>query len=731
MPKYRIFAMILSSLMLMSCAGNQPAPENAVQTQAEPAPAKLAPAPAPDNRPGNDVMELWGEKVPDPYRWLEDATNEDVKTWIAAQDKRTRDYLAQMPTREQFKKRLTELMYRDKRVGGIPGIPTIKGKRIFYYEAFPEEERITLNVRDLSRPDEALRVLIDSRKLSEDGSISLNETYISPDGSLMAYQLTKNNADEGPVYIMNVETGETLNDKIDGMINLPASWLHDNSGFYYTRYPTDPDISSDIRTGKADIRFHKVGTDASEDSIIIEPHNDPTKSHWISVSDDGLWLEYGTQFGWNGNTIKLRRIDSNGEWFELPSKKGATYKSKILSNAIYIYTNDSASHYRILKIDLSAEKPDLSENAWQTIIPEFEDRVIEDFAIVQDKLFVQTLKDIVNYLDVYDLNGKWIQSIEMPDKGTILGMSGTPTSNALYIGYQSFKIDKQIYRIDPGTLQLSNWYKAKSNVNPEDIIVEQLFATSKDGTKVPMFVLRHKDTKLDGTTKTIISGYGCCGMSTTPFYSPITLSWIEQGGIWVESVLRGGGEYGNSWHEDGSGLKKQNSFDDFYAIAEYLIAHQYTRPSSVAADGGSAGGLLVGAALTQRPDLYGAVVCSVPLLDMLRFQMFGNLARTATNEFGNAEASEAEFKNLRSYSPYHNVKKTAYPSVIFLGADSDERIGPMHARKMTAAVQDATTSDHPVLLRIEKNSGHAGTGMQSSMIEKYADIFSFLWEVLE
>ena len=720
--------MILSSLMLMSCAGNQPAPQNASQTEAKPAPAKLAPAPAPNNRPGNDVMELWGEKVPDPYRWLEDASNEDVKTWIAAQDKRTRDYLAQMPTREQFKKRLSEIAIRDKRIGGTP---IVKGKWMFYYEANPKEEHITFNVRDLSNPEEAPRVLIDNKKLSNDGSISLKSTYISPDGSFMAYRLSQNNSDDGPVYIMNIETGETLSDKIDGIIFTAPSWLRDNSGFYYTKYPTGPDIPADMRTAKADIRFHKIGTDANEDKVIVEPHGDPTKFHWINASYDGHWLEYGTQFGWNGTTFNLKRIDSNNEWLEFPNKKGINYYTEIFQNFLYILTNDGASHYRIVKIDISAEKPDLSESAWQTIVPEFEDRVIESFAIVQDKMFVVTLKDVVNYLDVYDLNGKWLQSIEMPDKGTIMALTGNLDSEALYLTFTSFKIDKSIYRIDPKTLQMSVWSMATPNVNLEDIISEQLFTTSKDGTKVTMFVLRHKTTKLDGTAKTIIAGYGCCGMSNTPSFNPFRLAWIEKGGIWVESVVRGGGEYGAKWHEDGSGLKKQNSFDDFYAIAEYLIAHQYTRTSSVAAYGGSGGGLLVGTALTQRPDLYGAIVCSVPLLDMLRHHKSGTLGHTSTNEWGNAEASEAEFKYLRAYSPYHNVKKIAYPSVLFLSADSDERIDPMHSRKMAAAIQDATTSDNPVLMHVEKNASHTGSGTLSAVIEEQADMFSFLWEVLE
>ncbi|MBO4350067.1 MAG: S9 family peptidase [Proteobacteria bacterium] len=725
MPRYRIFAMILSSLLLISCAGNQPAPENAAQTQATPQPAKMTLAPAPDNHPGDDVMELWGEKVPDPYRWLEDASQEGVKAWMKAQDTRARDYLAQMPTRAQFEKRLSELLY----VASI-SIPNVKNKWMFYSERGPKDEKSTYYVRDLSNPDAAPRVLIDPNKLSDDGSISFGGSSASHDGSLMAYRLKENNADQATLYIMNVETGEILSDKIEGARYAYPAWSKDNSGFYYTYFPLDPEIPVDMRPGMTDIRYHKVGTPVSEDKIIIEPLKDPTKFHQIGISSDGEWLDYTIEEGWNGTKIKFKRANSDGEWFELPTKKDTLYYNVIYNNTAYILTNDSASRFRMVKIDMSADKPDLSESAWQTLIPEFEDRVIENFSIVQDKLFVVTIKDVVNQLDVYDLNGKWLQSIELPDKGTISGLSGRPESESLYFGFTSYKIPHNIYKLDPKTLEMSPWAEVKTSAHTEDIISEQLFATSKDGTKIPMFVLRHKDTKLDGTAKTIIYGYGGFNVAITPTFSATFYAWLEQGGIYVRSNLRGGSEYGETWHQNGMGFKKQNVFDDYYAVAEHLIANKYTRSSSLAAYGGSNGGLLTGAAMTQRPDLYGAIVCAVPLLDMLRYHLYGS-GRTWISEYGNAEASEEEFKNIRAYTPYSNVKKTAYPNVLFLGADSDDRVDPMHARKMTAAIQDATTSDKPVLLRIEKNSGHGGADMVNQSIAQFADVFSFLMEVLE
>ncbi len=609
----------------------------------------------------------------------------------------------------QFEKRLSELLYMSS-----ISIPEVKGKNVFYRERQPDEERMSLYVRDASDPNSSPRLLIDPNILSNDGSIALGRTSASPDGKLLAYTLNPNNADMSTMYIMNVETGETLSDKLEDARWAFPAWLKDGSGFYYTYFPADTSISVKERARQSHVRFHKIGTPQSEDKIITEP-----PANWISISSDGKWLR---------NNRRIRRTHSDGEWFNLPDKLGDIEEAHIVQDSLYMNTNDGAPRYRIIKIDLSAEKHDLTESAWQTIVPEFEDRTIENFAIVQDKLFVVTLKDVINYLDVYDLNGKWLKSIELPDKGTIIDINGDPNSDALYLSYTSFTIYRNIYKVDPQSLDMSIWAEVKTNTHPEDIISEQLFATSKDGTKIPFFVLRHKNTRLDGTAKTIVYGYGGLGMMEKPFYNLPIFAWLEQGGIYVHAVLRGGGEYGERWHQDGIGLKKQNSFDDFYAVSEYLIEHKYTRPSSLAAYGSSNGGLLMGAALTQRPDLYGAILCDAPLLDMMRYHLFAIGHR---EEYGNAEASEAEFRNILAYSPYSNVKRTAYPSVLFMTSDSDERANPLHARKMTAAIQDATTSDKPVLLRIEKNAGHSGAGMVQSIIEEKADIYSFLMYVLE
>ncbi len=722
----KLIMMVLGAGMMVSCASasNQSGTESAAAVNQVAQDAVLAAAP--DNRPGTDVVELWGEKVADPYRWLENASDPAVQEWAGAQDKRARDYLMQMPMRDWFVKRIEEVL----RVP-MMGIPSSRQNIILYSKRGVSDEKSIYYVRDLSNPEQPERVLIDPNKLSEDGSISVSGVQYSRDGRLMAYKLKKNNADQATLYFMDVESGQNLPDKIEAARYASVNWMPDGSGFYYERFPIEESIPVDERPGMTDVRFHKFGTDESEDKVIMPPLRDSTKFQSAWVSYDGRWMLHSIDDGWNGNTLGIRTmVGVDSAWHSLPTKENYTYSATIRNDVLYMQTNDGADKYRIVKIDLSGKRVDLSESRWQTIIPEFEDRVIENYSIVQDKIFIVTLKDVVNYLDVYDLDGNHLKSIEMPDKGSISGVGEIPDAEVLYFGFTSFRIPYNIYKLDVKSLDVSLWDKVEVPIRTDDFVSEQLFATSKDGTKVPMFVLRHKDTKLDGTAKTIIYGYGGFNVSITPGFSSSAFPWMEKGGIYVYSVLRGGGEYGESWHQAGMGANKQNVFDDYYAVAEYLIANKYTRPESLAVYGGSNGGLLTGAALTQRPDLYGAVVCAVPLLDMIRYHLFGS-GRTWISEYGNAENSEAEFRTIRAYSPYANVKQTDYPAVLFLGADSDDRVDPMHARKMTAAIQDATTSTKPVLLRIEKNAGHGGAGLVKQNIEKVSDIYSFLMKVLK
>ncbi len=736
-------AMLAVSLLAMSCAGAPPAPVESA-AEAVKAQPEIALAAHPDNRAGDAYDELWGEKVPDPYRWLEDASDADVQAWMKGQDARARAYLSQLPARGGYEARLSELLY-------VPSVstPIVRGKMAFYFERGARDEKSLLYVRDLSQPEGEKRLLLDPNRLSPDGSVSVGDIYPSKDGRLMAYTLKANNADQAVVHVMDVATGKDLPDTIESGRYADPAWLEDGSGFYYTRFPTDASIPVDERPGMTDVRFHRMGTSEAEDQVIVGPLKDATKFHYPMLSTDGNWLIYSIQDGWNGNSLKvMHRASADAAWLELPAKPSTTYEPMIVDDVLYLMTNDGASRYRIVKVDLGSEKlkanaavpwPEVaSEYAgrldaanWQEIVPEFGDRVIQNFTVIGGRLFVMTLKDVVNQLEVYDLSGKHLKTVELPDKGSIISLSGSGRAEALYFKFTSYRIPANVYRVDAASLDLSVWAEIETPAKIDEVVSEQRFAVSKDGTKVPYFVLRRKDAKLDGTARTMIYGYGGFNVAITPSFNPAVYAWVENGGIYVYSVLRGGSEYGETWHQAGMGMNKQNVFDDYYAVAEDLIANGYTRKESVAAYGGSNGGLLTGAALTQRPDLYGAILCAVPLLDMIRYQKFGS-GRTWIGEYGNAEASEAEYRNIRAYSPYANVRDVKYPAVLFLGADSDDRVDPMHARKMTAAIQDHTTdAAAPVLLRIEKNSGHGGADLTSQRIAQFADMYSFLDAVLK
>ncbi len=715
----KLLLLSFSAFLCTSCASTQtPANTTAAAMQSQ---IKLADHPA--NHPGNDADMLWGESNPDPYRWLENADDPAVKTWAAAQDKRARDYINQLPMRQRFVDRLSELLY----VSNIT-TPEVAGTNAFYFARDAKAEKSTLFVKGVDEPTENARVLLDPNTLSADGSISIGEVFPSPDGTKLAYTLKQNNADTSTLYIMDVATGKNLSDVIEGARYAEPQWLPDGSAFYYTYFPTDTSIPVDQRPGETDIRLHKVGTDAAQDVVLVNPLHDATKFHGVTLSKDGQWLTYQIQDGWNGNSLSIKRINADS-WIALNAVTNTTYAPIIHRGVMYLLTNADAPHFKLVKVDLNQDNVNIEPEAWQNVIAE-SDAVIENFTVVQDKIFVKTLKDVAEYLDVYDLEGNHIRSLEMPDKGMIGALSGEGEDKSVYFLFSSYRTPKNIYRVDVNSLDTSLWMDVKTPADIENVVVEQLFATSKDGTKVPFWVLRRKDTPLDGTAKTIVYGYGGFTYAVTPFFNPHAFAWLEQGGIYVWSNLRGGSEYGEAWHQDGMRLKKQNVFDDYYAVAEELIKNKYTSSAHIAAYGGSNGGLLVGAALTQRPDLYGAIVCAVPLLDMIRYHLFGS-GRTWTSEYSSVEESEENYRAIRAYSPYSNVKQgTQYPPVLFLGADSDDRVDPMHARKMTAAIQDATASDAPVLLRIEKNSGHGGADMTGQRIAQFADMFAFLQSVL-
>jgi len=685
-----------------------------------------------------DVVDVvHGTKVADLYRWLEDEESEEVQEWMKAQNDFARSHLDGLAHRDALRKRLEELSYIDSITP-----PAHRGKRYFYSRRHADKEKSIHYVRVGEKGKE--EVLIDPNELSDDGSISVHGVYPSWNGKLLAYKLSENNADAATMYLRNLETGkESETDTIEGAKYASASWTPDNKGFYYTWLPTDPKIPASELPGKAEVRFHRVGTDPAKDDIVHPATGDPTRFIDGGVSKDGRWLIVTQSKGWSASEIYFKDLKrkkpgkNESETAAKASKQsleaGFTplivsdkhiYRARAWKNKFYVYTNEGAPKYRVFQVD--PRKPE--RESWKEIVSE-SDATLNGTQVVGGRLILSYSRNAYDEIEVHGLDGKLVRKVELPGLGSASGFIGRPDEDDAYFYYSSFTEVPQIFKTSVKSGKTELWEKIDIPVDTSDFVAKQVWYESKDGTKVSMFVLHRKGAKLDGTNPTLLYGYGGFNVSLSPSFSSRAVVWLENGGVFAIPNLRGGGEYGEEWHRAGMLENKQNVFDDFAAAAEFLIEKKYTSPDRLAIMGGSNGGLLVGAAMTQRPDLYRAVVCAVPLLDMVRYHLFG-AGRTWIAEYGTAEDPK-QFEYIFAYSPYHHVKKTtAYPALLMLASDSDDRVDPMHARKFTAYIQAASTSDHPALLRIEENAGHGGADMIRKAVEQGVDTFSFLLDEL-
>ncbi len=666
------------------------------------------------------VNTLHGVDIHDSYQWLEDVKNEKVQTWMNEQDTYTRAELSQLPEREMLKKRFAELYYVDS-----VRAPNKKGNRFFYSRRHADKEKAIYYWRE--GEEGAEKILLDPNTMSKDGSTSVGGVYPSRDGKKVAYTLRAKGGDESTMYLMDVSTGKVSDiDIIPGAKYAGPSWTPDSKGFYYTWLPVDPKISTSERPGFSEVRFHKLGTDPLKDEIIKEKIGDAKKFHGVDLSRDGRYLLYYVWHGWTATDVYYRDLKSKSKSFK-PIVVGKKFQYSIESwkGNFYIYTNEGAPRFKIMKA--SAKKP--TQENWKEIVSEFSDgSVIKNLQIVGGHVVLTLLSNVYSKLRVHDLQGKLVRDIKLPGIGATFGMTGQPDSDTAYFGFQSFTVPSRIFKTKISTGEADLWTKVEVPIQPEDFKVEQVWFTSKDGTKVPMFVITKKGIKKDGSTPFILSGYGGFNVSLYPYFRASIFPWLEAGGGYAIPNLRGGGEFGEEWHQAGMREKKQNVFDDFIAAAEYLIDNKYTQSSKLAIRGGSNGGLLVGAAMVQRPDLFKAVICAVPLLDMVRYHKFGS-GMTWISEYGSAD-NEEEFKYIYAYSPYHHIVDENYPSLLMLSADNDDRVDPMHARKFVAAIQHHSKSGHPVLLRIEKNAGHGGADLIREYIQTDTDTYSFLFSEL-
>lgn len=666
------------------------------------------------------VDDLHGVRAADPYRWLEDAAAPEVRDWMDAQDAYTRERLAAAPERDALLERCRELLYYE-----AISTPARRGGRLFYSRRARDAEKAIAYWRDGDDGDE--RVLLDPNTFSDDGSTALGVWVPSPDGRLVVYARRENNADEATLYVRDVDTGEDLpGERIEGGKYATPSWTPACDGFYYTWLTMDPGVPAAERPGHAELRFHRLGDDPARDAIVHPATGSARTFLGGGVSRDGRWLLVTIAHGWNATDVWFRA----GDQPDAPLRPLATgqpflYHALAWGDAIYVHTNEGAPRYRVFRVDPARPERD----AWREIVAERDDLTIEGVQLVGGHLVVSGLRNAASVVELRTLDGALVRELALPGIGTVEGVAGEPDDDRAYYSYSSFLEPTAIYQTSIASGDTELWRRVQVPMDGSAFAVEQVWYPSRDGTRISMFVITPRDFTPAGDAPTILYGYGGFNVSLTPGFTPTLAVWLERGGVYAIPNLRGGGEYGEGWHDAGKGAHKQNTFDDFIAAAEYLIDRKYTRPERLAIRGGSNGGLLVGAAMTQRPELFAAVVCAVPLLDMLRYHLFGS-GETWTPEYGSPEDPE-QVRWLAAYSPYHKVVDgTPYPAMLMLAAHDDDRVDPMHARKFTAAIQHATTSERPVLLRIERQAGHGGADKVAQTVELSADTYAFLLQQL-
>ena len=665
----------------------------------------------------------FGVKVSDPYRWLEDGKSSEVKQWLDAENHLARSYLDALPGRDALEKRYSDLL----RIETISA-PERAGDRVFYMKRRASDEKSILYWRLADDPQSPSHVLIDPNQFVGSNNASLGDTAVTLDGRLLAYTLHPNNADEATLYVKTVATGKNIpGEVITGAKYAGPSWMPDGSGFVYTYLPPANPAAPQDRPGLAVVRYHKLGTDPNDDPVIHPKTGDATKFIGADISRDGKWIFFTQQNGWDKNDLYYQPLHGQPTaalartWRPIVVGKPFLYSLEAWKGQGYILTNEDATRYRLFKVDLD----DPRRSKWNEIVPESPTTVLQGVAVIGDKLVLDELENVASKLEIRDLDGKPVRKIELPGLGSVSDLSGEPEWPDLYYGFANFTTPPEIFKTSVDDAATTLWEKVNIPVDPSPYVVEQKFFASNDDTHVPMFIVHRKDMPMNGSTPFLIYGYGGFGVNETPFFSPGYYPFLEAGGGYALVNLRGGGEFGEQWHQDGMLLKKQNVFNDCICAAEFLIDQGYTKPERLGLRGGSNGGLLVGAVLTQRPDLFRAMVCEVPLLDMVRYEKFGS-GKTWVPEYGSVE-NEQQFRALYAYSPYHHVVKGKdYPSVLFCTAANDDRVDGMHARKMAAELQADNGSDHPILLRVETQSGHGGGDQVKKTIEYGTDIWGFL-----
>jgi prolyl oligopeptidase len=699
----------------------------------------------PDAKTMTVIDDYHGHKIADPYRWLEDSAAPETQRFVAAQNAYTRSVLDNIPGRDELRRRVEKLLT----IGRVAS-PRIGGNNYFYERRDGRQNQAVVYVREgQGRGGKGTqskeRPLIDVNDLAPDGTIALDWWYPSEDGRYVAFGTSPNGSELSTLQVIETSTAKLLAEKIERTRAASVAWLPDSSGFYYTRYPHPGDVPAGEEMYNRRVFFHQLtsadNADGAQDPLIF-PGDDIelAPQHWpnVSVSNDGRWLLVDVSEGWTKTELYLKDLSFKdrssesvatplGRFQRITTGENFLYHGEVLDGHLYITSNEGAPRFRVFKADCAAPE----RASWKEIIPE-SDAVIEGRAtIIARKLFVHSIRNASSQLSLFDLDGRQVASVAMPALGSIFDLGGNWNSASGFFGFVSYAVPPTVFEVSLSG-QTTEWARVESGIDPARYQVEQLWFNSKDATRVPMFVVSKKGLEKNGHAPTLLSGYGGFNVGRTPFFNRnVMLLLLEAGGVYVDVQLRGGNEFGEDWHRNGMLEKKQNVFDDFIAAAKHLIAEKYTDSEHLAIQGGSNGGLLMGAALTQRPDLFRAVVCQVPLLDMLRYQGF-QIAKLWIPEYGSSD-DPRQFEYLRAYSPYHQVKSgTQYPAVLFMTAESDTRVDPMHAVKMAALLQaeGANDPERPILLRVDFKAGHGVGKPIAKLVDDAVDVWSFLfWQL--
>jgi prolyl oligopeptidase len=673
----------------------------------------------PPSERGDVVDDYHGTKVADPYRWLEEdaRTSFKVASWIEDENALTFSYLSRIPERGAIRERLTKLWDYERF-----GLPEKAGDRYYYSRNDGlQNQSVVYSVESLdAEPVE----VINPNAWTEDGTEALNGEAFSPDGRYLAYARSRSGSDWRVWYVKDLSTGEDLPEKLDWIKWSSAAWTADSKGFFYGRFP-QPEEGKEFQSLNLNARlyYHRVGTSQSEDVLAYERPDQPEWGFGTEVSEDGRYLVIGIWKGTDDNNMLVYRDLSEPYGAPVTLIPDFANVYSFLGNdgsTFYFRTDLDAPLGRVIAIDV--DRP--ARGNWREILPQSEN-ALRSAALLGNLFVAEYLKDAASQIRVFRMDGTWVRDVDLPGIGTADGFDGSRKDFETFYSFGSFNRPDTVYRYDLLTGKSTVWKQPEVAFNPDDYVVKQVFYESKDGTRIPMFISHRKGVKLDGSNPTLLYGYGGFNIPMRPQFSITRLAWMEMGGVYAVANLRGGGEYGEEWHKAGTRLQKQNVFDDFIAAAEHLISSKYTRKEKLAIFGGSNGGLLVGAVMTQRPDLFGAALPAVGVMDMLRFQKF-TAGRYWTDDYGSSD-DPAEFQALLAYSPYHNLKKgTTYPPTLITTADTDDRVVPGHSFKFAAELQKADSGKNPQLIRIQTKAGHGAGKPTKVRIEEYVDMWGFL-----